>query len=137
MVTFSAIYFAAAAVAAAQTSPATSWRVLPLTSEGKVHPAWAHMGWGEFTVDQGALRTDCDERGMGLLFYTREKFGDAQIRIVYRSEKPQSNSGVFVRIDDGVLGRIGEKSPEVRRNGNTKLAPEMIARLQEASAKQL
>jgi hypothetical protein len=73
---------------------------------------------------------------MGLLVYTKEKFGDAQIRIVYRTEKPQSNAGVFVRMDDGILKRIGEKSPEVRRV-NGKLAPEMIARLQEASAKGL
>ena len=130
-------YLALAAAAAAQSPPTPAWRVLPLIEGGKVHPAWAQVGWGGFVVDQGSLRTQCDERGMGLLVYTREKFGACQIRVVYRSEKPQSNAGVFVRIDDGILGRIGEKSPEVHRNENGKLAPEMIARLQEASAKHL
>lgn len=130
------IFLALAALAAAQ-SPAAAWRVLPLVESGKIHPAWAQVGWGGFEVDRGSLRTRCDERGMGLLVYTREKFGPGRIRVVYRSEKPQSNAGVFVRIDDGILARIGEKSPEVRRDRNGKLAPEMIARLQEASAKHL
>ncbi len=111
--------------------------MLPLIEGGKIHSSWGQVGWGGFVVDQGALRTECDERGMGLLVYKREKFGDSQIRIVYRSEKAQSNAGVFVRIDDGVLGRIGEKSPEVRRMADGNLSPEMIDKLKEASAKQL
>jgi hypothetical protein len=74
---------------------------------------------------------------MGLLVYTAEKIGDSEIRIVYRSEKPQSNAGVFVRIDDGILKRIGEKSPEVRRQANGRLAPEMIEKLKVASEKHL
>jgi hypothetical protein len=125
------------AAAAHQESPAGTWRVLPLIADGRIHPAWKQVGWGGFVVDQGAARTECDERGMGLLVYTPEKFGGCQIRIVYRSEKPNSNAGVFVRIDDGILGRIGEKSPEVHRNAGGKLAPEMIERLKEASAKHL
>lgn len=117
--------------------PGTPWRTLPLITGGRPDPAWRQVGWGGFSVNNGALRTDCDERGMGLLVYTKEKFGDAQIRIVYRSENPRSNAGVFIRMDDGILKRVGEKSPEVRRNAEGKLAPEMIARLKEASQKQL
>jgi hypothetical protein len=120
-----------------QTTPAAGWRVLPLIAEGKIHSSWEQIGWGGFAIDQGALRTECDERGMGLLLYTREKFGNSQIRVVYRSEKPQSNAGVFVRIDDGVLKKLGEKSPEVRRMADGKLAPEMIEKLKVASEKQL
>jgi hypothetical protein len=116
---------------------AADWRVLPLIAEGKVHASWKQVGWGGFVVDQGTLRTECDERGMGLLVYTQEKIGDSEIRIVYRSEKPQSNAGVFVRIDDGIPKRIGEKSPEVRRQANGRLAPEMIEKLKVASHKQL
>ena len=82
-----------------------SWRVLPLITEGKIDPAWAQVGWGGFAVDGGALRTECDERGMGTLLYKPQKFGDCQIRIVYRCEKPKSNAGAFVRLDDGVLAR--------------------------------
>ena len=48
-----------------------SWRTLPLVTDGKVDPAWTHTGYGTFTVDGGALRTDCDARGLGLLVYGR------------------------------------------------------------------
>jgi hypothetical protein len=124
------------AASPAQSSDAR-WRMLPLIAEGKIHPSWAQVGWGGFSVDQGALRTDCDERGMGLLVYTAEKFGDCRLRIVYRSEKPESNAGVFVRMDDGILGMIGKKSPAVKRDANGRLSAEMIERLKEASAKHL
>src|SRR5262249_30750887 len=40
------------------------------------------------------------EGGMGLLWYTREKFGNSAIKVVYRTTSKQSNSGVFVRIAD-------------------------------------
>ena len=112
-------------------------RVLPLITDGKIDPAWAQVGWGGFVVDDGALRTECDDRGMGMLLYKPEKFGDCQIRIVYRCEKPKSNAGVFVRIDDGVLAKVGEKSPEVHRDEKGKLSPAMIERLKEASEKHL
>ncbi len=144
---FLAIWVAACAtlsagVRAAESAPGAardggSWRALPLIAGGKVAPAWAHVGWGRFVVDGDALRTDCDERGMGLLVYKPEKFGDCRIRIVYRCEKPQSNAGVFVRIDDGILAKIGERSPEVRRDAKGRLSPQMIDKLKEASAKGL
>ena len=70
-------------------------------------------------MDRGSLRTRCDERG-GLLVYTQEKFGASQIRSVYRSGKPQSNAGVFVRIDDGILSKIGEN---LAPRGSPQLSP--------------
>jgi len=115
----------------------SQWRALRLVSDGKIDSAWAQMGWGGFVVDGGALRTECDDRGMGVLLYKPEKFGDCQIRVVYRCEKATSNAGVFARIDDGALAKIGEKSPEVHRDAKGKLAPEMIERLKEASEKHL
>ncbi len=126
-------------VRAGEGAPASggSWRVLPLITDGKIDAAWAQVGWGGFAVDGGALRTDCDDHGMGMLLYQREKFGDCQIRIMYRCEKAKSNAGVFVRIDDGVLAKIGEKSPEVHRDAKGKLSPAMIEKLQEASEKHL
>ena len=113
------------------------WRSLSLVCDGKIDPAWAQVGWGGFAVDDGALRTDCNERGMGLLLYKQEKFGDCQIRVVYRCEKPKSNSGVFVRIDDGVLAKINEKSAPVERDARGKLSTQMIDKLKEASEKHL
>lgn len=35
---------------------------------------------------------------MGLLWYTRDMIGDATIRVVYRTETPEANGGVFIRI---------------------------------------
>ena len=101
--------------AAGQISPAAGWQVLPLVVDGKIDAAWKQVDWGGFVVDQGALRTNPDSRGMGLLVYTRAPFGDCRIRVVYRSEKPSSNSGVFIRMDDGILSRLGEKTKGVER----------------------
>jgi hypothetical protein len=116
---------------------AEEWKQLPLIREGKIDPAWRQIGWGGFAVHEDALRTQCDERGMGLLLYTSEKFGDCQIRVVYRVQDAKSNAGVYVRLDDGVLQRIGEKSPPVDRDAQGNLSPEMIQKLMEASEKQL
>jgi hypothetical protein len=71
-----------------------AWRPL---FDGKSLDGWAHVGPGGFVIEDGALRTD---GGMGLLWYTREKFGDATLRIVYRVPQPKGagNSGVFIRI---------------------------------------
>jgi hypothetical protein len=124
--------------AAAGQSPASAeWRALPLVRDGKLDAGWKHVGWGGFVVDQGAARTNVDARGMGLLVHTREKLGDCQIRVVYRSEKPQSNSDVFVRIDDGILSKLGEKTHGVQRETDGHLSPEMVSRMKEASEKQL
>lgn len=108
------------------------WKPLPLIKDGKVAEEWVHIGWGKFTVDGDALRTDCDERGMGLLVYAKERLGDCQIRVVFKSEKPRSNAGVYVRMDDGILRWPGKESIAVKRE-NGKLSKEMIAKLQAAA----
>src|SRR5689334_21773168 len=51
------------------------------------------VGWGGFAVEDGSLRTDCDEKGLGLLLYRKEKFCNCQIRVVYRSKDAKSNAG--------------------------------------------
>jgi hypothetical protein len=123
--------------AAGDGQPDRPWRTLPLITAGKVDKDWAQVGWGRFAVQDGFLRTDCDERGMGLLLYTKEKFGDCEIRVTYRCQDAKSNSGVFVRIDDGVLKRLDEKAPAVRREKDGKLSKEMLGRMMEASDKGL
>ena len=125
------------AAAPAQTAKPDGWRTLPLVTGNKLDSAWKHLGWGGFVVDNGTARTQVDPRGMGLLVYTREKFGDCQIRVTYKSEKPVSNSGVYVRIDDGIISRMGEKTHGVDREKDGKLSPEMVSRMKEASEKQL
>ena len=64
---------------------------------GKDLTGWRHAGKGSFSVEDGALKT---EGGMGLLWYTGEKFGDAVIRVVYKASSSNTNSGVFIRIPE-------------------------------------
>ena len=80
-----------------------AWRSLPLIEDGRPAPGWKQIGWGEFVVDGDTLRTLCDDRGLGVLLYEKEKFGDCQIRIVFRPEHARSNSGVHIRMDNGIL----------------------------------
>jgi hypothetical protein len=62
---------------------------------GRDLDGWEHVGPGGFTVVDGCLQT---EGGMGLLWYTRESFGDCTLRVVYRTTRREDNSGVFIRI---------------------------------------
>src|ERR1051326_141700 len=77
------------------------WRSLPLVSNGQVDKNWCHVGWGGFVVDGDSLKTECDPKGLGLLVYKKEKFGNCQLRIVFKTKDEKSNSGVYVRIADG------------------------------------
>jgi hypothetical protein len=69
-----------------------AWRQL---FNGRDTDGWEHVGPGGFKIENGALAT---EGGMGLLWYTREKFGNCVIRVVYKATSEASNSGVYVRI---------------------------------------
>jgi len=111
----------------------SDWRALPLAVDGKVHKNWSHVGWGGFVYDNDPLRTECDERGMGLLVYTQEKFGNCQIRVVYKPKNSRSNSGVYVRIDDGILDRLKVPTPPVLRGADGTLSNEMLQKLTEMS----
>ena len=64
---------------------------------GRDLSGWEHVGPGGFMVENGLLTTS---GGMGLLWYTRRKVGDAVLRVVYRVRRPEDNSGVFIRIAD-------------------------------------
>ena len=64
---------------------------------GRDLSGWEHVGPGGFVVEDGMLKT---QGGMGLLWYTGEKVGDALLRVVYRVTREEDNSGVFIRIAD-------------------------------------
>lgn len=113
----------------------TTWRALPLTADGQIHPDWAHTGWGGFSIDDGALRTDCDPRGLGLLVYRRETFGDCQIRIVFRSKDAASNAGVYVRIADGILDQLGKTGPAFERDAAGRPSDTSMRAVQAAAAR--
>ena len=116
---------------------AASWRILPLIQNGKVHSDWVHTGFGTMSVDDDALRTDCDPRGLGLLVYQKEKLGDCQIRVVFKSKDARSNAGVYIRIDDGMLEHVKDKVPAASRTADGSLTSEGLKAMQEASEKAL
>lgn len=113
-----------------------AWRSLPLIENGKVAAGWQHVGFGKLVVDGDAVRTECDEQGLGLAVWTKEKLGNCQIRVVFRTQDARSNAGVIVRLDDGVLDWVGKDSPAVKRDKDGKLSAEMVARMETASEKE-
>jgi len=64
---------------------------------GKDMTGWEHVGPGGFTIENGMLKS---KGGMGLLWYTPEKFGNVKIRVVYKLMQKDTNSGVYVRIPE-------------------------------------
>lgn len=68
------------------------WRQL---FNGKNLDGWKHVGPGGDTVENGIIRT---RGGMGLLYWTKEKFGNCTFHIEYRMRDENDNSGVFIRI---------------------------------------
>ena len=70
------------------------WRPL---FDGRTTAGWAMIGPGELRMENSELVT---YGGMGLLWYTREKLGNCEIRVVFKLTNPKDNSGVFIRIPD-------------------------------------
>lgn len=68
------------------------WRPL---FNGRDLTGWKHVGKGGMLIEDGMIR---GKGGMGLLYYTKEKFGNCTIRVVYKMQKENSNAGVFIRI---------------------------------------
>jgi hypothetical protein len=107
----------------------SGWRTLPLITDGKVDSNWLHIGWGGFAVDDGALRTECDPKGLGLLVYKKERLGNCQIRVVFKSKEPKSNSGVYVRMADGILDLAGKPGAAFDRDAAGKISKESMERM--------
>lgn len=117
--------------------PPGDWRSLPLVKDGKVNPSWVQLGYGGFVVEEGSLKTDCSEKGLGLLLYKKEKLGNCQIRVVFRAQDEKSNAGVFVRIDDGILEQAGKNHAPGKRDASGKLSPESLQAFMDASEKEI
>jgi hypothetical protein len=109
------------------------WKKLPLVANGKPAPAWVQIGYGGWVVDDGALRTDPAPEGLGLLVYRKEKFGNCQIRVVFKPKEPGSNSGVYVRIDDGILKQVKNPGAKYVREAGGKPSEESTKLMQASS----
>lgn len=112
------------------------WRSLPLIAEGKVNPDWVHIGYGGFAVDDGALRTECEAKGLGLLVYKKERLGNCQVRIVYKSKDTRSNAGVYVRLAEGILKQVGKPGAAFDRDPTGKPSDESLERVKASSEKE-
>src|SRR5882672_6874333 len=73
--------------------PATGWREL---FNGKDLTRWKFVGRGSAEVKDGLIQTGV--HGEGLLYWTGGKVGRCVIRVVYRMQHENDNSGVFIRI---------------------------------------
>nr|MBA4167042.1 DUF1080 domain-containing protein [Chitinophagaceae bacterium] len=62
---------------------------------GRDLSGWKHVGGGKMSVEGGLIR---GYGGMGLLYWTGQKFSNCTFRIVYKMRDHNSNSGVFIRI---------------------------------------
>jgi hypothetical protein len=76
----------------AGSADTTQWRHL---FNGKDLTGWKQAGPGSHYVEDGFIKS---KGGMGLLYWTGEKFGNCVIRVVFRMRDTNSNSGVFIRI---------------------------------------
>jgi hypothetical protein len=76
-------------ISQAQTS---EWKQL---FNGKDLVGWKHVGPGEMTVQDGMIKTS---GGMGLLYWAGGQLGDCTIRVVFKMEHENDNSGVYIRI---------------------------------------
>ena len=128
-----AIFVAAIAIS---HSAETAWRTLPLMQDNQVHPDWGNTGWGEFVVDNGALRTECDPRGLGLLVYKKEKLGNCQIRVVFKAKDDRSNAGVYVRMSNGILQKIGKRGPAFDRDPAGKISDASMEKAKAAAERE-
>ena len=79
-------------VNAQNTGSGEGWKQL---FNGKDLNGWKHVGKGDMVIEDGMIR---GKGGLGLLYWTKEKFGNCTIRVVYKMRDENSNSGVFIRI---------------------------------------
>src|SRR5258708_4458712 len=64
---------------------------------GKDIQGWEMVGPGQLKLENGELVT---EGGMGMLWYSEKKYGNCQIRVVFKLTGPKDNSGVFIRMPE-------------------------------------
>jgi hypothetical protein len=123
-------------VRAADSKLNSGWRTIPLVKNGKVSSDWVHIGYGGFSTEGDAIRTDCDPRGLGLLVYKKERLGNCQVRVVFKVKDKNSNSGVYVRLRDSILAQAGKPGDAFDRDANNKISDESMKKVQAAAERE-
>ncbi len=90
------VIFALAAIGSPVVA-ADGWRQL---WNHKDLSGWQFVGDGQFVVENGSLKAIGAKGKLGLLVYTREQLGNCILRVVYKGERGNSNSGVYIRIPE-------------------------------------
>ena len=129
IVACTAMFLVSCATSDRAKSVEPTWRQIPLITNGKIDPNWVHTGWGGFVVDDGALRTEPHPKGLGLLVYKKERLGNCQIRVVFKAKDIRSNSGVYVRIADGILDQINNPGAAFERDAAGKPSAESMEKM--------
>lgn len=65
--------------------------------DGKDLAGWTHVGPGELVVEDGLIKT---KGGMGLLYYSKQKLSNCVLKVVFKTNGPTDNSGVYIRMPD-------------------------------------
>jgi hypothetical protein len=131
-----AAFFCLPIVRGAESQSEPGWRPLPLITDGKVDPNWMHVGWGGFVVDDGALRTECDPKGLGLLVYKKERLGHCQIRVVFKTKDARSNAGIYVRIADEILKQAGHPGAAFDRDAAGRPSDESMQKMKASAERE-
>ena len=113
-----------------------AWRALPLIAGGRVAEDWVHVGWGGFVVDGDALKTECDPKGLGLLVYKKERLGNCQLRILFKSKDAKSNSGVIVRMADGIFDQTNNPGATFDRDARGKISQPSMQRMMASAGRE-
>lgn len=69
-------------------------------SRGRFHKhGWNHYGPGYFMLNEksGVLKS---QGGMGLLWYSAQKYRDFVLELEFKCSRPQTNSGIFLRVPE-------------------------------------
>ena len=92
-----ALCLALAGTSCRSTNHSTSKDVWKPIFNGRSTEGWQMAGPGELRLENDELVT---YGGMGMFWYTKEKFGDCRIRVTFKPTSGSDNSGVFIRIPE-------------------------------------
>ena len=112
--------------AARAADSSADWKKIPLIENGKVAADWIHVGYGSMQVEGDALRTEPAPEGLGLLVYKKEKLGNCQIKVVFKTKDQRANAGVYVRIADGILDQVKKPGAPFKRDAKGEPTPETM-----------
>jgi hypothetical protein len=71
-----------------------------------------------------------------LLVYKKERLGNCQIRVVFKTKDARSNAGVYVRIDDGILKQVSTPGAEFDRDAAGKISPASMEKMKSSAERE-